>query len=206
VQTIVTLFRGERHRVGGQAGLFHVKQPARGPSCAMLTAVDVNELRQALGGIVLEAAYLERTLRAAFSALVGSKYAAVVDERLTAAALIEDCERITRYHSEVLAAGKDAVLAALRACHEANRERNRVIHDTWATRPGNATVTLHGGRRSHDVQVTARAMAEVGQVADRLADAADDLKTAMTAALGPHWSQVEDQLRRELGHDIERAT
>ena len=67
-----------------------------GAGCAMLSSVDVDELRHALGGVVLEAAYLERTLRTAFSALVGSKYAAVVDGRLTAAALLEDCERITQ--------------------------------------------------------------------------------------------------------------
>jgi hypothetical protein len=67
----------------------------------MLTSVDVNDLRHALGGVVLEAAYLERVLRAAFSALVGSKYAAVVDGRLMAAALIEDCEQITRYHTGI---------------------------------------------------------------------------------------------------------
>lgn len=47
----------------------------------MLSSVDVDELRHALGGVVLEAAYLERTLRTAFSALVGSKYAAAVDGR-----------------------------------------------------------------------------------------------------------------------------
>jgi hypothetical protein len=38
--------------------------------------MDVGELQHALGGIVLEAAYLERVLRTAFSALIGSKYAA----------------------------------------------------------------------------------------------------------------------------------
>jgi hypothetical protein len=41
----------------------------------MLVGVDVDELQHALGGIVLEAAYLERVLRTAFSALVGSKCA-----------------------------------------------------------------------------------------------------------------------------------
>jgi hypothetical protein len=54
----------------------------------MLTGVDVDELRHALGGIVLEAAYMERVLRTAFSALIGSKYAAAIDGRLMAAALI----------------------------------------------------------------------------------------------------------------------
>jgi hypothetical protein len=168
----------------------------------MLVVVDVDELQHALGGIVLEAAYLERVLRTAFSALVGSKYAAVVDGRLTAAALIEDCERIARYHTGIAKPAKEAVWAALRACHEANRNRNRVIHDTWATRPGSVMVTLQGSRTSHDVTVTVQTLAEVRQLADQLANAANDLRAAMTAALGPDWALVENQLRRELGRDI----
>lgn len=164
----------------------------------MLIDVDVDELQHTLGGVILEAAYLERVLHAAFSALVGSKYAAVVDGRLTAAALIEDCEQLTRIPQPA----KDVLLAALRACREANRERNRVIHDTWATRPGSVMVTLQGGRRSHDVTVSVRTLTEVRQLADQVADAASGLKVAMTAALGSGWVLVEDQLRQELGHDI----
>jgi hypothetical protein len=164
--------------------------------------VDVDELQHALGGIVLEAAYMERMLRTAFSALVGSKYAAVVDGRLMAAGLIEDCERITKYHTSMTQSSKQAVQAALKACHEANRERNRVIHDTWATRPGNVSVTLQGIRTSHEVTVTVRMLDEVREVAKQLADAANDLSVAMAAALGPDWVLVEHQLRNELGHDI----
>ena len=139
----------------------------------MLIGVDVDELQHALGVVVLEAAYMERSLRAAFSALIGSKYAAVVDGRLMAAALIEDCEQITRYHTDLSGSAKQALLAALRACHEANGERNRVIHDTWATRPGNVMVTLHGDRKSHDVTVTIRTLTAVRQLADQIASAAD---------------------------------
>lgn len=62
----------------------------------MIAGVDVDELQHAVGGIVVEAAYVERVLRAVFSALVGTKYAAVVSGRLLASALIDDCERITR--------------------------------------------------------------------------------------------------------------
>ena len=69
--------------------------------------MDVDELQHALGGVVLESAYLERVLRAAFSALIDSKYAAVVDSRLTAATMIEDCERITRHHTGIPGAEKD---------------------------------------------------------------------------------------------------
>jgi hypothetical protein len=119
-----------------------------------------------------------------------------------AAALIEDCERITRYHSGITESAKEAVDTALRACHDANKARNRVIHDTWATRPGTMVVTLRGSRTSHDVTVTVRTLAEVRQLADQLASATNDLKAALTSALGPDWVLVEDQLRQELGHDI----
>lgn len=112
----------------------------------MLSSVDIDELRCTLGGVVLEAAYLERTLRTAFSALVGSKYAAVVDGRLMAAALIEDCEQITRYHTGITEPAKDTLLAALRACRLANKERNRVIHDTWAMRADRGTPARRPGR------------------------------------------------------------
>lgn len=77
-----------------------------------------------------------------------------------------------------------------------------MIHDTWATRPGNVMVTLHGDRGSHEVKVTVRTLAEVGQLAGQVAAAADALREAMTAGLGPGWVLAEDELRQELGHDI----
>lgn len=94
------------------------------------------------------------------------------------------------------------MLAALKTCREANSQRNRVIHDAWATRPGNVRVTLPGSRDSHEVMVTVRTPAEVRRVADQVAQAADKVKDAMTAALGTGWALVEDQLRHELGRDI----
>jgi hypothetical protein len=90
----------------------------------------------------------------------------------------------------------------LEECHEANRQRNRVIHDAWATRPGDVTVTLPGRQKSHEVTVTARTLARVRQLADQVASAADALRAAMTEALGSDWALVENQLRQELGQDI----
>jgi cell division septum initiation protein DivIVA len=168
----------------------------------MLHDMDLDELQHALGAIVLESAYLERTLRAAFSALVGSKYAAVIDGRWAAAALIEDCEQIIKHHTDIAESARQPLLTALRACHEANRQRNRVIHDAWATGSGDAMVTLQGARKSHDVRISARTLAEVRQLADEVGGAADELKAAMTTALGRDWVLIEDELRNELGHDI----
>jgi hypothetical protein len=164
--------------------------------------MDVDELQHALGAVVLESAYLERVLRAAFSALVGSKYAVVVDARLSAAALIEDCERIARHHTAMDDPEKDRLLEALKSCQKAHSRRNRVIHDAWATRSGDVMVTLDGGRTSHEVMVTMRTPGDVRQVADRLGEAADEVKAAMTAALGSGWALAEGQLRQELGGDV----
>jgi hypothetical protein len=163
---------------------------------------DLDELRHALGAVVLESAYLERVLRAAFSALVGSKYAALVDARLSTAALIEDCERISRHRGDISDPDRDGLLDALKACHEANADRNRVIHEVWAPQPAVAMVMPDGSRHSRHVMVTARTPAEAQQVADRVGVAAHGVKTAMTAALGPGWVHVEGQLRQEVGPDI----
>lgn len=158
---------------------------------------DVDELRHALGAVVLEAAYLERVLRAAFSTLLGSKYAALVDARLTVAALIEDCQRITRHRGDIPDLDKDRLLKALKACHAANSKRNRVIHDDWAPRPGAVMVTLDRSPNARDVMVTAKTSAEVQQVADRVASAAHAVKAAMTAAFGSGWGPVEDESRQQ---------
>ena len=38
-----------------------------------------------------------------------------------------------------------------------------------------------------------------------LAHGSHELGTAMTTALGPDWARLENQLRQELGHDIDAA-
>src|SRR5258708_34039251 len=134
--------------------------------------MDVNELQRALGAIVLESAFLERVLRIAFSALAGSKYATVVAGRLTASALIEDCQHIAESHPAILAPQRTALLMPLRACASANRERNRIIHEAWAVRPGNVIVTLQSRPNPHDVAVTARALEDLHCIAEQIADAA----------------------------------
>lgn len=164
--------------------------------------MDVNKLQRALGAIVLESAYLERVLRAAFSALVGSKYAAVVGGRLMASALIENCQHIAEVHPGILEPQRKSLLMTLRACASANRERNRIIHEAWAVRPGNVMVRLQSQRNPHDVAVKARSLRELHCIADQIAAAANDLAAAITAALGAECLGIEDELCHEIGHDI----
>jgi hypothetical protein len=163
--------------------------------------MDVKDLRQAIGGVVLESAYLERVLRMAFSALIGSKYAAVIDSRLMASALIEDCRHVAEVHSRIGAAERVALITSLRQCESVNHARNRVIHDDWISRPGNVMITLQGERCSHEVTVTAKTVSELDELADRIGCAADHLAAAVVAALGPASLRIQDQLCRDLRHD-----
>jgi hypothetical protein len=168
----------------------------------MLSDMDVDELQHALGGIVLESGYLERMLRTAFCALIGSEYAAVAASQMMTHPLIEDCSHIAKVHTGITEKDRQALLAALDACRSVNTRRNRVIHDSWATRPGDVMVTLRSPRNSHEVSVTARSPDELRQLAETLGSSANELGAAVVAALGPDSLLIEDRLRQELGHDM----
>jgi hypothetical protein len=163
--------------------------------------MDRDELQHALGGIVLEASYMERVLRAAFSALMGSKYAPAVDGHLTTHNLIGTCEHIAGVHTDISSETKARLKAALRACAAGNTRRNRVVHDAWAERPGDVVVTLKTMQTSQDVRVTTRTLPDLQQLADDLGKAGDDLAAAIIAEFGPAGMRVDDELRLEPGRD-----
>ena len=87
----------------------------------------------ALGRLVEMAAVMEIALRMAFCALIGSRYAAVVAGGQETHWLIENCEAITRHRGDLAEAQRETIRAALRSCRDANRDRNRLVHDAWGT-------------------------------------------------------------------------
>jgi hypothetical protein len=164
--------------------------------------MNVDDLQHALGGIVLESAYMERVLRASFSALTGSKYVAAIDGRMAAHALIEDCHRIARVHTEIPEAARNALAEALDACDAANRKRNRVIHDAWAYRSDGPMATIQSQRDSREVTITVPTIGELTEMGGQIGQAAASLAVALTGALGADSLRIEDQLRLELGHEV----
>ena len=159
-------------------------------------------LRQSeLGVIVLESAYLERLLRCVFTALVGSKYAAVVSGGKEASWLVEHCKVLAKTHKDVGEPEFDQLLTILAQVGGSFQRRNRLLHDAHAVRPGQLVVTLQSKRNSHEV-VTQRPVEEIQALADDMGRLGDELGATATVALGEDCLQLENALRLELGHDI----
>jgi hypothetical protein len=129
----------------------------------------------ALGQVVEMAAIMEISLRMAFGALVGGPYAAVVASRQETHWLIENCEAVAR---------RDAILHALRACRQANHDRNRLVHDAWGTGPGGGAVVVRSARRSYEIAGPAWDAGQIAVVAAAITAAQAALLTAIEDALG----------------------
>lgn len=158
--------------------------------------------QNALGAIVLESAYLERVLRCVFTALIGSKYAAVVSGGKEASWLVDHCKVLAKTRRDIGEPEFEQLLTVLAGVGEAFQRRNRFLHDAHAVRPGQRIVTLQSKRNSHEVIVTQRPVAEIEALADDMGNLADDLKAAAASALGEDCLELENALRLELGHGI----
>jgi len=77
-----------------------------------------------------------------FTALVGSKYAAIPAAGLSTGSVIDHCRMLVDAHADIPEDGKVTFRSALDDCADGARRRNRVIHDAWARRPGGSAVTL----------------------------------------------------------------
>lgn len=109
-----------------------------------------DERFEALGQVVERAAVMEIALRMAFCTLVGGPYAATIAGSQETHWLIENCDAVVRQHDELPAEQRDAIRAALQACRQANRDRNRLVHEAWGTGAAGAPSVLqsvcHGYR------------------------------------------------------------
>jgi hypothetical protein len=138
----------------------------------------------ALGQLVETAAVMEIALRLTFCVLVGGKYAAVVGGEQETHWLIETCDDVTRHHGDLSVPQRDAIRAALRSCREANRDRNRLVHDAWGTGPDGAPATFSGGQQSYQISGRVWNIAQIQAAADASASAQHTLLAAIEESFG----------------------
>jgi len=138
----------------------------------------------ALGRLVEMAAVMEIALRMAFCALIGSRYAAVVAGGQETHWLIENSDVIARHRDDLNEAQRETIRAALRACREANRDRNRLVHDAWGTDATGTPAAMRGELGSYQITGRAWTTAEIRAVADAIASAQRTLLAAIEETLG----------------------
>jgi hypothetical protein len=148
----------------------------------------------ALGKVVERAAVMEIALRMAFCALIGGPYAAVVAVDQETHWLTENCDAVARRHEDIPADQRDRIRAALRACREANRDRNRLVHEAWGTGPGGTPVVMTSSRHSYQVTGRLLRVEEIQATAEAMLRAQHELLAAIEDALGSDTMQSVAQL------------
>jgi hypothetical protein len=151
----------------------------------MPASLPADDRYAALGQVVETAAIMEISLRMAVGALVGGPYAGIVASRQETHWLIENCEAVARQHAELPQARRDAIAHALRACRQANHDRNRLVHDAWGTGPAGGPVVIRSARRSYEIAGPACDAGQIAAVAAAISGAQALLLAAIEDALGP---------------------
>jgi len=153
----------------------------------------------ALGQLVEEAALMEIALRMAFCALMGSDYAVVVAGGQETHWLIENCDALARRRPDLTATQREGIRSALHACREANRDRNRLVHDAWGTGPDGAPASLRGGQGNYQITGRTWTTAAIRAVGDAIASGQRALLEAVEQALGAASVRLASQ---QLAADI----
>jgi hypothetical protein len=148
----------------------------------------------ALGQLVERAAVLEIALRMAFCALIGGRYAAVVAGTQETHWLIENCDAVARHHEDLNEAHRETLRAALRACRDANHDRNRLVHDAWGTGADGTSAFMRGGQGTYLITGRAWTTVQIQAAADAIGGAQRALVAAIEDSLGPASMRAAEQL------------
>jgi hypothetical protein len=153
-----------------------------------------DERFEALGQVVERAAVMEIALRMAFCTLVGGPYAAAVAGSQDTHWLIENCDIVVRRHAEKTAGQRDAIRSALHLCREANRDRNKLVHEAWGTGPADGPAELQNLCRSYQIAGRDWTLAQIRTAAEAISGAQNALLAAVEDAFGPGCLQDAERL------------
>jgi hypothetical protein len=136
---------------------------------------------RALGRVVEESAAMELNLRFCFCQLVGSKFAPVVAGGQAVDWLIGQCRALVDVHWEMLDGKRQAIKDTLSLCDRANRRRNVLMHSVktinWVS--PERFLASRSRRHTHVPDREVWTVAQIGEVADELAQATNKLVAAM---------------------------
>jgi hypothetical protein len=149
---------------------------------------------EALGQVVERATVMEIALRMAFCTLVGGPYAAAIAGSQDTHWLIENCDAVARRHEDKTTRQRDAIRSALHQCREANRDRNRLVHEAWGTGTSGEPTALRSLCRSYQIAGREWTVAQIRNAAEAISGAQDALLAAIEDGFGPGSLQAAEQL------------
>ena len=154
----------------------------------------LDERFEALGQVVERAAVMEIALRMAFCTLVGGRYAAAIAGSQETHWLIENCDAVVRRHEELSAEQRDAIRAALQACRQANRDRNRLVHEAWGTGAAGAPSVLQSVCHGYRMAGRDWTISQIRDAAGAISGAQQALLAAVEGAFAPGCLEAAGQL------------
>jgi hypothetical protein len=149
---------------------------------------------EALGQVVERAAVMEIALRMTFCTLLGGPFAAAVAGSQDTHWLIENCDVVVRRHAEKTTRQREAIRSALHLCREANRARNKLVHEAWGTGSAGESTALQSLCRSYQVAGREWTVAQIREAADAISGAQHALLAAVENAFGPGCLQAAVEL------------
>jgi hypothetical protein len=153
-----------------------------------------DERFEALGQVVERAAVMEIALRMAFCTLVDGPYAAAVAGGQDTHWLIENCDIVVRRHAEKTVDQRAAIRSALHLCREANRDRNKLVHEAWGTGTAGDPPALQSLCRSYEIAGRDWTLAQIRAAGEAISGAQHALLTSVEDAFGPGCLQAAEQL------------
>jgi hypothetical protein len=149
---------------------------------------------EALGQVVERAAVMEIALRMAFCTVVGGPYTAAVAGNQDTHWLIENCDTVVRRYAEISTSQREAIRAALRLCREANRDRNKLVHEAWGNGGPSAPSVLRSVCHGYKMAGRDWTTAQIREAAEAISGAQHALLAAVEDAFGPDRLEVAGQL------------
>ena len=149
---------------------------------------------EALGQVVERAAVMEVALRMAFCTLVGGAYGAAIADSQDTHWLIENSDAVVRRHGEIPDEHRHAIRTALHACRQANRDRNKLVHEAWGNGAHDGPPALQGLCHSYRVAGRDWTVAQIRDAAEAISGAQHALLAAIEAAFGPGCLDAARQL------------
>jgi hypothetical protein len=137
---------------------------------------------------------MEIALRMAFCTLVGGPYAAAVAGSQDTHWLIESCDAVARRHADKTAHQRNAIRSALHLCREANRDRNKLVHEAWGTGTAGKPTALVSLCRSYQISGREWTLAQIRSAAEAISGAQHALLAAIEDAFGPGCLETAEQL------------